>query len=224
MNVTTTERLLRKISQKMIPVLAPYRRKRLNNTDFSIISNNCWGGVCYEWFGLQKLSPTVGTYFFADDYIKFVSNLKYYTSLDIEMIDAKDSRYSDELKKRNQMNVPVGKLGDVEIVFLHYKDPDIAKDKWSRRVKRINWENLILKFSYMNCCTDEHIHQFEKIDGYKSFVFVSKPFEKYNNAILVPGYDGGQIDNDTFYWNKYFDVVCFLNASYCGESSNIVSK
>ena len=28
--------------------LSKIRRNRLNNTDFSIISNNCWGGVCTE--------------------------------------------------------------------------------------------------------------------------------------------------------------------------------
>ena len=28
--------------------LADYRRKQLKSTDFTIISNNCWGGMIYE--------------------------------------------------------------------------------------------------------------------------------------------------------------------------------
>ena len=39
------ERILHKINIKTVPLLAGFRRKRLNNTDFSIISNNCWGGM-----------------------------------------------------------------------------------------------------------------------------------------------------------------------------------
>lgn len=50
--------------------LAPYRYKRLTNSDFTIISNNCWGGMVYEAHNLPKESPTVGLSFMADDYEK----------------------------------------------------------------------------------------------------------------------------------------------------------
>ena len=42
----------------------------LDNKDFTIISNNCWGGMIYESYGMQKLSPTVGLFFMSEDYIK----------------------------------------------------------------------------------------------------------------------------------------------------------
>ena len=42
--------------------LADNRRSKLNNTDFSIISNNCWGGSVYRHYGIPYLSPTVGLY------------------------------------------------------------------------------------------------------------------------------------------------------------------
>ncbi len=32
------------LRKKMNPLLGSLRRKKLNNTDFTIISNNCWGG------------------------------------------------------------------------------------------------------------------------------------------------------------------------------------
>ena len=48
------------------------RIKQLKQTDFTIISNNCWGGMIYESYGLSKQSPTVGMFFMAPDYIKFV--------------------------------------------------------------------------------------------------------------------------------------------------------
>ena len=38
---------------------ADYRKKKLKSTDFTIISNNCWGGMIYESYNLPKESPTV---------------------------------------------------------------------------------------------------------------------------------------------------------------------
>lgn len=35
-----------KIREKLNPVFAPFRRKKLIADDFTIISNNCWGGMC----------------------------------------------------------------------------------------------------------------------------------------------------------------------------------
>ncbi len=43
-------------------VPAKLRRKALRFTDFTIISNNCWGGMIYESYNLPKQSPTVGLF------------------------------------------------------------------------------------------------------------------------------------------------------------------
>ena len=59
-------------------ISAPLKRKKLNNTDFTIISNNCWGGICYDHFGIEKQSPTVGCFIMTDDYLTFIENLDYY--------------------------------------------------------------------------------------------------------------------------------------------------
>ncbi len=161
---------------------------------------------------MKKLSPTVGVYFYADDYIKFISDLHGYLSMPIEMISASESKYKEELFAKGQQDIPVGRLGDVEIIFLHYKDATIAKDKWTRRVERINWDNLIIKFSYMNNATDEHIHQFAKISEYKTFAFVTKPFP-YQNTIVIKGEANGQIANDTIDFNKYINIYKLINGT-----------
>lgn len=41
---TLTERVLHKIEEKTRFLYASKMRNMLNNTDFTIISNNCWGG------------------------------------------------------------------------------------------------------------------------------------------------------------------------------------
>lgn len=94
------------------------RRLELSQHDFTIISNNCWGGHVYRRYGLPYLSPTVGLYFYSDDYIKFVSDLDYYTKQTLEFISWRESKHKDELLSRGQTNVPIGILGNnVEIIF-----------------------------------------------------------------------------------------------------------
>ncbi|MBQ3614621.1 MAG: DUF1919 domain-containing protein, partial [Anaerotignum sp.] len=211
-NPSIAERICHKIYLHTLRLTASVHRKRLKRADFTIISNNCWAGICYEHYGLPKISPTVGAYFFADDYLKFCSDLKYYLGQELRFIQAKESKYASILMEREEMHVPVGVLDDVEIVFLHYKTPEIAKEKWERRVSRINWDNLIVKFSYQNGCTDAHIHQFFSLPlPGKRFAFVNRPFPEYPSAFVIEGYENNQIENDTFWWNQYFDVDGYLN-------------
>ena len=222
---STIERIFMKVKTSLEPLGASLRCKRLNNTDFTIISNNCWGGRCYEYFGLQKKSPTVGMYFFAEDYVKLIQNLQYYMSTELKMISAEQSRHADELRRRGQLHIPVGVLGgDIEIVFLHYKDSNLAKQKWDRRVARINWDNLIIKFSYMNFCEDTHIHQFEKLQGVKKFAFSGKAFPEYDDVYMIPGSEDGRVDNDTFYWNRYINVLALLNAPKTGINDLYITQ
>lgn len=84
------EKICHSLKMKMQPVLAPYRRSFLNNTDFSIISNNCWGGMCYEYFGLPKRTPTVGAFLFPKDYLKMISNLKLYMEKSLQFIPVQE--------------------------------------------------------------------------------------------------------------------------------------
>lgn len=217
-NFSVFERVNHKIRKVFVPVMAKHNRKKLTNTDFTIISNNCWGGLCYEYFGLPKNSPTVGTYIYAEDYVKLIKNLNYYMSCQINMISADEAKHKNDLMEANHMDVPIGVLDDVEIVFLHYRDPDLAKEKWTRRVERINWDNIIIKFSYMSKCSDDCIKEFQKINGVKKFCFVPKKFENMSDLIIVPSRIDSTSDlgDDTFYWNKYIDVFKLINLPTTG--------
>ena len=94
--------------------LAFYRIKKINKKNFTIISNNCWGGEVYESYNLIKQSPTVGLFFMASDYIKFISDLKIYLKKDLQFIDPKESRYYEKVKHSNKYGkYPVAKLGDI---------------------------------------------------------------------------------------------------------------
>lgn len=156
-------RISRKIGDKTNPLLAKGRREKLSRTDFSIFSNNCWAGSVYRRYGLPYSSPTAGLYFFANDYVKFASRLRHYTSAPLEFIDARESRYADRLREKGELGKPVARLDDIEVVFLHYPSPVEAAEKWDRRCERINWDDVFIKFSQMNCCTEEDLRAFDAI-------------------------------------------------------------
>lgn len=199
-----------RIMDNAAPIFGKVNQKRVNNHDFTIISNNCWGGYVYRYFGLPYQSPTIGVYFFADEYIKFIYNLRHYLQCDLKIIDAKKSRYYEKLKKEP---LPlIGKIDDVEIVFLHYDSSDEAMEKWSRRVERVNFDNIIIKFSQMNNCNRTHLQAFDELKNIKKFMFVASNDLQFDSAIYYKGYEKEQqILNDTLKWNRYINVVELIN-------------
>lgn len=77
---------------------------RLKNKDFSLISNNCNGGVLLHDLGLRFNSPFVNLAIYAEDYVKYLENFDYYNSLEIKFVD-------------NPGLHPVGVLDDVFYPF-----------------------------------------------------------------------------------------------------------
>lgn len=158
-------------------------KKSIKNKNFSIISNNCWAGRVYQYLDMPYLSPTAGLYFFAPDYIKFVSDLRRYLDTPLRFINPEESKYYDEIKKRNQTDKPIGILDDVEIIFLHYKTKEEAEEKWNRRKERVNFDNIIIKFSRMNLCTEKEIEEFDKLAFKNKFILNNRLPLKYKSEV-----------------------------------------
>ncbi len=78
-----------------IPLTRKKRGAHLKSKNFTIISNNCWGGTVYEAYNLPKESPTVGMFFMAKDYIEFLSDLKGYIDGTLTFIKPEESRWKD---------------------------------------------------------------------------------------------------------------------------------
>lgn len=174
-----TKRILRKI-------IAPIRRIGLKNKNFTIISNNCRGGFIYDIYGLQYRTPTIGTYFFPDDYIKFCKNLKYYLSTDPIPIDVQNSKYKKEILKKG-VKVFVAKLEDIEVVFAHYDTIEDAISKRNRRKKRVNFNNILLKFNDQNGFKNKNFDEFLEIKNYDNKIFftANNKYETNKNCKVV---------------------------------------
>lgn len=165
-------------------------RRLIKNRDFTLISNNCWGGHAYRYFGRNYTSPTVGLYFSSKDYLKFVYNLRYYLSLDLKFIPLEGSRFEETVKKSGKKNVPIGVLDDVYIVFLHYKTEEEAYKKWNRRKERVNFDNIIIKFSDLGPASEETLKKFSELPFENKFMIVNKQKKDYNCEVLWKGLIG----------------------------------
>ncbi len=196
-------------------------KRSIKSKDFSIISNNCWAGRVYQYLDMPYLSPTAGLYFFAPDYIKFVSDLRRYLNTTLRFINPEDSKYYEEIKKRNQTDKPIGILDDVEIVFLHYKTKEEAEEKWNRRKERVNFDNIILKFSRMNLCTEKEFEEFCKIPFENKFVFNTQKNTRYSCEIFWKGtIKDNEVFNDTIPFPGPVKLKKLLNKTACSYEVN----
>lgn len=189
-----------------------YRNNKLKNKEFSIISNNCWGGGIYQKLDLPYTSPTIGVYFYAEDYIKFISNLEYYLSITPIIIPKEKSKYANELLKLKVYRYfPIGKIDDIEIVFLHYRSDKEAIDKWERRKKRIKFNNIIIKFNDQNNCTEKQLIEFEQLEYKNKLCFVAKEKEFGENFIVIPQKNSNYIKSDMRIFKKPIDIIEYIN-------------
>lgn len=199
------------LREKTNPIFGPVRRMFLKNKNFTVISNNCWGGHVYRYFGLPYDTPTVGLYIFTKDYLKFVQNLKYYLSLELDFIDWKSSRYSQFLPGKDSTNCPIARLGDIEIIFLHYNSIEEAKAKWNRRKQRIHWDNIYIKFSEQNICDYSDLLTFDNIKHDKKFMFVHKKYGFASEIVYKEYNNAPEVCNDTILFKKYISLIKWLN-------------
>lgn len=201
-------RLTEKFDQK---ILSKIRNKFLKKKDFTIISNNCFGGWVYRIFGLEYQSPTIGLFIMPKDYLKFINNLEYYINdCKLKFINCEQSKYYDYWIKREKRfgKYPIGVLDDIEIHFLHYSSEDEAKLKWKRRSQRINWNNIIIKFSDQNGCTQKELKEFSKYNKFKKrLCFVANKENCFLDFIYVKEFkkDGYVID-DTWFCRKHVNL------------------
>lgn len=214
----TVEGLRLKLRKIYINITKKLRGKKIKDKNFTIISNNCWGGVIYESYGLQKQSPTVGLFFMAKDYIKFLSHLDDYLNADLSFISPGDSVYASEMQFHNNFgNYPVGKLSirgggveeSVEIFFLHYYSEKEAKEKWIRRCKRINRDKLLIKFNDQNGCTEWDIKKFDELPYKNKICFTVKKYPQYKSVVTVKAPKNHKFiraSYEPFGKNKYADI------------------
>lgn len=207
---------LKKYYNKINKILGMIRREVfLKEKKFTIISNNCWGGIVYKYYDLEYLSPTIGVFFFAEDYIKFLKNLKNYLEKELNFIEMHESNYFQELKRQKiNEDVIIAQIEDIEIIFLHYSTKEEALEKWKRRKERIQWDKLIIKFNDQNLCNYELIKKFDDLEFKNKLCFTSKDYKEIKSSVFLKKYYREKyVLNDTKIKNykKYINVTDLIN-------------
>lgn len=190
-------------------LILPRKRKKLKNHSFSIISSNCNGCVVCHDLGVRFNSPTVNLYMTAEDYLKFVSNLKEYLQADLVEL------------KQEEFQYPVGLLnGEIKLYFQHYKTFDEAYMKWHDRCKRVNFDNIFFMMTDRDKCSDDLVFQFDNLPYKNKLIFTAKEYPNFKSAVYCSEFkDDGCVGimsdfsgiNGKRYYDKYFDFVRWLN-------------
>lgn len=154
------------------------RRKQLNSTDFTIISNNCWGGLVYQYFGLPYNTPIAGCGFMDEDYLKFLEKFDYYISLQLVFVPYESSKRYNYYKLKNidRPSCPIAMLDDIEVCFTHYASEEEAREKWERRCKRINKDKMLVKMSQRYTSSAEILERFEKLPYSNKICFTESEY------------------------------------------------
>jgi uncharacterized protein (DUF1919 family) len=194
------------------------RLRRLAATDFTIISNNCWGSALYPQLGKPYLTPFVGLYLKPACYLKFLADWR--SMLRFPMSFVSRSVYDDVNLNREKSGefYPIGIIGDnVEIQFLHYKTEMEAREKWHRRAARVvrDDKRVFVKFCDHDQPSLAQIRAFGNLPFEHKVCFVAVPHPDVQSAVLVPGYEREGRVTDGFRLftecGRVFDMVSWLN-------------
>ena len=215
-------KIRKEISVKNMEPVKIKMRENLKNKDFSVISNNCTGGIIYHDLGLRFLSPTVNLVIPMKEYVVFLSDLKHNLQKPL-----KDCRcvYNGMRK-----NCPVAEIEGtgIHLIGVHYHSFDELNRSWTERAKRVRYDNLFVIGQYIDGCDDETEDLFCALPFEHKVFFTRNSRNQDKGAVtinvssfLYPGKDvpGADVFADTkgtrlLY--KYFDFVKWFNK---GESS-----
>ncbi len=147
----------------------------------TIISDDCWGGAVYHALSLPFSSPTININWQKEEYVRFISDLPYYLN--------------KPLKCGREGNLetgeyPIGLLGDgnkqVSMELIHSNDFNEAKQQWDRRQKRINFNNIFVKFGMRRQDNwESYLEIFDKLPYNKICLFpYVRDRERYINSAL----------------------------------------
>lgn len=186
-------------------------RARVRNRDFTIISNDCFGGMIYEELGFRYHSPTVGLFLVPEDYMRFLRRLRWHCEQPLSFRDKSQHEAINTWREQIQREYPIGVLSeDVEVQFLHYASQAEAEAKWARRVQRIDWGNLLVK----TCWHDEPrmaawLAEFDAMPFPRKLALVPNG-RKYSSAVSLPRYttDGSW---QHLLAHRAFDLAEWLN-------------
>jgi len=182
--------------------------KSIQDIEFCIISSNCIGSKIYQILNLPYNTPTVGLFLYASCFVKFAADLSTY--LEKELIFTDHSIYPEgNINRANNGNYPLGRLGDIEIHFLHYKDNNNAKQTWNSLCSRVDYDRLFFIFTDRDLCNPSLIQSFDNIPHKYKVCFTAKKYT-FKSCVQINKYrDQEFIGNLYGEYENFYQNFCF---------------
>lgn len=160
-----------------IPYFSWEEYTKIYESNLSIISNNCAGGIICRTLGLECLSPFKNLWV---DPMQLCDNYKELPTIlrETPIFD----RWEND--SHSQERCPVGRIHDMRIHFNHDNNWEDAVKKWNDRVTKVNYENLFL----MIYAEDEKtVKSFIGLmdQGYKGVCFVPEELVGWSEQVNI---------------------------------------
>lgn len=206
--MSVLDRIKREILTAQTKRVNAKKQKSLTNRDFTLVCNNCTGGVLLHDFGLQFKTPFVNESIYADDFFKLTTHLEGYMAQPL-------------VEKKTDLGYPVAMLGDVMIRFPHSKDFAEVKETWDRRAARIRWDNIfVLWVAYQSELAESSLERIAQVP-YPKVVLLNHdradlPYCKYIKGFETQPGVGHVWQNEGLSGKKYydqFDFAAWFNAN-----------
>jgi len=190
---------------------ARLNRMAIEHTDFTVISNDCWGQALYEELGLPSRTPLFGSGMHAECFLRFLSDIPGYLAMPLRFISV--SRHGSVNRLRTRRGVwPMAALGDgVEIHFIHYKSEEESRSAWEQGCRKVNLDRLAVKFTVdKDGASPKHLTIFDQLPFERKLLLSAHPHPEIGCAVHVPEYilNGAMMFRRSL---RHFDCGHWLN-------------
>lgn len=150
--------------------------RALQATGFSIISQNCLGGIIYHDLGIPFTSPTIGLAIYGEDFVRFAEHLAEYLE-----IEAQPAGFQANASK----TYPLIRVGDITVDAVHYESPEQAAEAWNRRARRVNLDDVRIIATMWDLGGDPSLADRLRACGYPLVIFSGEPSERADTLSLT---------------------------------------
>ena len=191
----------------------------VKDSEPTIFSNMCLGGVIYKELGMKSLSPTINMACISRDYIEFLRNWEHYCSTEIRAYTKEE--YENSFVAFHNF-IPRGMMDNkVTWFFSHYQSAEDGIAAWEKRVKRMNRNNIVVLAALER---DEDAYAFDQLPIKKKLGFYYKDMhlehvlylKKWNDA-RVRQEAGGNFQSfvvrycsNSYQYSSFIDWIKFL--------------
>lgn len=162
---------------------------KLKKSSVSILANSCLAGRIYKELGLPVLTPTVNaSCLHMEEFADYVENISKYKNILLQKCDYSLEPVSGSYN--NEIFIPAAHIDHkITWLFPHTENIDETIDKWNKKTKVINLDNLVIVAILYS---DLDAYMFEAINVKKKIGFYYKDL-KLSSVVYIQEWEDKNI-------------------------------